>query len=74
MNPGYEAAVLEVFADLVERGLVYRKLKPVHWSIANETALADAELEYHDREDTRVYVLISSWRSRGRGAKGPRGQ
>ncbi len=58
MDPNYEAAVLEVFADLVSQGLVYRALKPVHWSIANQTALADAELEYEDREDTSVYVLF----------------
>jgi len=56
MQPEYEAATLEVFADLVERGLVYRALKPVHWSIANQTALAEAELEYYDREDLSVYV------------------
>ena len=56
MLPQYEADTLEVFARLVDRGLVYRDLKPVHWSIANETALADAELEYVDREDTSVYV------------------
>jgi isoleucyl-tRNA synthetase len=35
---------------------VYRGLKPVHWSVANETALAEAELEYEDREDLSVYV------------------
>ena len=58
MHPAYEAAVLEVFADLVAKGLVYRALKPVHWSIANQTALADAELEYENREDTSVYVLF----------------
>ena len=58
MNPQYEAAVLQVFADLVEQGLVYRALKPVHWSIANQTALAEAELEYEDRQDTSVYVLF----------------
>jgi len=56
MRPQYEADTLEVFAKLVERGLIYRALKPVHWSIANETALADAELEYQDREDTSIYV------------------
>ncbi len=56
MTPDYEGATLEVFADLVEQGLVYRQLKSVHWSIANETALADAELEYYDREDLSVYV------------------
>ncbi len=58
MNPAYEAATLEVFADLVEAGLVYRGLKPVHWSIENRTALADAELEYYDREDTSVFVTF----------------
>ncbi|MDY7094992.1 MAG: isoleucine--tRNA ligase [Acidobacteriota bacterium] len=56
MNPGYEASVLEVFGDLLEQGLVYRALKPVHWSIANETALAEAELEYKDRRDPSIYV------------------
>ncbi|MEZ6192394.1 MAG: isoleucine--tRNA ligase [Phycisphaerales bacterium] len=56
MNPRYEGAVLEVFADLVSRGIVYRGLKPVHWSIENQTALAEAELEYYDREDTSVFV------------------
>ncbi len=56
MAPEYEAATLEVLASLMERGLVYRALKPVHWSVANETALAEAELEYYDREDLSVYV------------------
>lgn len=56
MTPDYERAVLEVFAELVQQDLVYRDLKPVHWSIANETALAEAELEYEDKEDTSVYV------------------
>jgi len=56
MQPEYEAATLEVLASLLEQGLVYRALKAVHWSIANETALAEAELEYEDREDTSVYV------------------
>ena len=56
MNPHYEAAVLDVFASLVDKGFVYRQLKPVHWSIANETALAEAELEYEDREAPSVYV------------------
>ena len=58
MNPGYEAAALEVFARLVEEGLVFRQLKPVHWSIANQTALADAELEYHNREDSSIFVAM----------------
>ncbi len=56
MDPAFEGATLEVLADLVEQGLVYRALKPVHWSIANETALAEAELEYEDRVDPSIYV------------------
>ena len=58
MSPQYEAATLEVFARLVEQGLVYKQLKPVHWSIENQTALADAELEYYDRTDSSIYVLF----------------
>ena len=56
LHPSYEGATLEVLATLLEKGLVYRQLKPVHWSPANRTALADAELEYEDREDPSVYV------------------
>jgi isoleucyl-tRNA synthetase len=56
MAPSYEGATLEVLASLLEKGLVYRQLKPVHWSPANQTALAEAELEYEDREDPSVYV------------------
>ncbi|MGH7178952.1 MAG: isoleucine--tRNA ligase [Tepidisphaeraceae bacterium] len=56
MSADYEAQTLEVFARFVEAGLVYKQLKPVHWSIANQTALADAELEYKDVEDESVYV------------------
>ena len=58
MLPKYEQGVIEVFAGLVEKGLVYRDLKPVHWSIENQTALAEAELEYYDREDTSVFVCF----------------
>ena len=58
MHPQYEADVMEVFARLVEQGVVYRQLKPVHWSIDNRTALADAELEYHDREDPSIFVAF----------------
>src|SRR5262249_7292003 len=60
MSPEFEAETLESFARFVEAGLVYKQLKPVHWSIANQTALADAELEYRDREDPSVYVEFPS--------------
>jgi isoleucyl-tRNA synthetase len=48
MAPEYEAAQLGVLAKLVARGLVYRRRRPVHWSPATHTALAEAELEYPD--------------------------
>ncbi len=56
MSPEYERRVLEVLAEMVAQGIVYRDLKPVHWSVANETALAEAELEYLEREDPSIYV------------------
>ncbi len=65
MQPQYEAGVLEVFAGMIEQGLVYRDLKPVHWSVDNQTALAEAELEYYDREDTSVYVFMQGMSALG---------
>ncbi len=56
MDPAYETGTLQVFADLLEAGVVFRELKPVHWSVANRTALAEAELEYEDREDPSIWV------------------
>lgn len=60
MTPDYEQKVIEVFAELVNQGLVYRALKPVHWSIANQTALAEAELEYQDRMDPSIFVCFEA--------------
>jgi isoleucyl-tRNA synthetase len=60
MAPEYEAATLEIFARHVEKGLVYRQLKPVNWSLENQTALADADLEYKDVVDTTVFVEFAS--------------
>jgi isoleucyl-tRNA synthetase len=56
LNPSYEAAVIEVFRDLVKNGYVYRKLKPIHWCMHCETALAEAELEYADETGSSLYV------------------
>src|SRR5207248_8175101 len=52
----YEAGVLDVLADLVERGYVGRQLKPIHWCLTDRTALAEAELEYHDETTPSIYV------------------
>src|SRR6266700_183623 len=56
MDPTYEAEILRAFAVFVEGGLVYQAQKPVFWSTGAQTALAEAEVEYQDRDDTAVYV------------------
>ena len=55
-QPKFEANVLTVFSKMVKEGLVFRQLKPVHWSIANQTALAEAELEYMDKVSPTIAV------------------
>ena len=54
--PEYEAAQLGAFADMVERGLVYKGHKPVYWCTDCQTALATAEIEYEDKKSLAVYV------------------
>jgi len=56
MDPGYEADILRVFAKLVENGCVYQSKKPVQWSYGAQTALAEAEVEYKDKESPAVFV------------------
>ena len=56
MDPKYEAEILRAFAVFVEKGLVYQSKKPVFWSTGAQTALAEAEVEYQERNDTAVYV------------------
>src|SRR4030042_723546 len=54
--PAYEAGILEVFAELVDKGLLSKQLKPIHWSIECQTALAEAELEYKDISSPSIFV------------------
>lgn len=56
LEPSYEAGVLDVFADLIERGHVERRLKPIHWCMNDRTALAEAELEYQNQKTPSVFV------------------
>lgn len=56
LDSAYEGAQLEVFARMVDRGLVYRAERPTYWSPSSGTALAEAELEYSDRQATAAYV------------------
>ena len=50
LEPSYEAAQIRIFAKMVERGLIYKGLKPVYWSPSSESALAEAEIEYVDKQ------------------------
>ncbi len=58
MSFGYEAAILRTLGDFMKLGSVYRGLRPVHWSIGAQSALAEAELEYKDVTDPSVYVAF----------------
>jgi len=56
MNYGYEATIMRELGKFVEKGLVYKGKKPVHWCSSCATALAEAEVEYADKTSPSVYV------------------
>ncbi len=56
MSRDYEARTLEAFYGFLEKGFVYRGLKPVYWCIHDRTALAEAEVEYAMHTSPSVYV------------------
>ena len=56
MSPGFEAEEVKVFGEMYRKGYIYKGLKPVYWCPNDETALAEAEIEYQDDPCTTVYV------------------
>ncbi len=58
MNFKNEANIVRAMAKVVEGGYLYKGLKPVHWSTVEQTALAEAEIEYADKKSTAVYVAF----------------
>jgi len=56
MNPSFEAEEVKVFGEMYKKGYIYKGLKPVYWCAHDETALAEAEIEYKDDPCTTVYV------------------
>ena len=56
MNKGFEADEVRVFGKMYANGHIYKGLKPVYWCAHDETALAEAEIEYQDDPCTTVYV------------------
>jgi isoleucyl-tRNA synthetase len=58
MNPEYDAAEVGVLRHMVERGYVYRGLRPVYWCFSDRTALAEAEVEYDEHVSPSIYVAF----------------
>ena len=56
MNKGFESDEVRVFGKMYQNGHIYKGLKPVYWCAHDETALAEAEIEYQDDPCTTVFV------------------
>jgi isoleucyl-tRNA synthetase len=56
MSRDYEADIVDALADLLEKNYVYKGMKPVYWCGHCNTALADAEIEYHNHTSPSIYV------------------
>ncbi len=66
MSPEFEAREVKVFGRMFERGYIYRGLKPVYWCPHDETALAEAEIEYADDKCTSIYVKFKVCDDKGK--------
>lgn len=58
LSPEYEAEQIRLFGEMVEKGHIYRGMKSIYWSPSSETALAEAEIEYHDKRSASIYVAF----------------
>jgi isoleucyl-tRNA synthetase len=58
IDADFEARQIELFAEMVKKGYVYKGLKPVHWCPVSESAMAEAEIEYADVESHSIHVLF----------------
>jgi len=56
MDPKFEAREVKVFGEMYKKGYIYKGLKPVYWCPHDETALAEAEIEYKDIDCTSIFV------------------
>ncbi len=56
LQPEFEAKQIEVFGKMAEKGYIYKGMKPVYWCPSDQTALAEAEIEYADDPCTTLYV------------------
>lgn len=58
LKPEYEAEQIKVFGKMAKKGYIYKGKKPVYWSPSSESALAEAEIEYHDKKSASIYVAF----------------
>lgn len=56
LKPAYEAQQIKVFGEMAKKGYIYKGKKPVYWSPSSESALAEAEIEYKDKQSASIYV------------------
>ena len=66
MNKGFEADEVRVFGKMYRNGHIYKGLKPVYWCYHDETALAEAEIEYHEDPVDSVYVKFPMHDDKGK--------
>ena len=59
MDPAFEAKEVEVFGEMFKKGYIYKGLKPVYWCPKDETALAEAEIEYATDTCTSIFVKFA---------------
>src|SRR5580698_2574372 len=59
MSAQYEGVIAQAFVDFLDRGYVYKGLKPVNWCIKDRTALAEAEVEYADHTSPSIWVRFA---------------
>jgi isoleucyl-tRNA synthetase len=69
---GYEAEEIRQLARVARRGLLYRKKKAVYWCFTDQTALAEADIEYQDRTSPSIYVAFRTEAAEGPLGKGAR--
>src|SRR5439155_18657238 len=61
LAPHYEATIVRQLAEFARRGMLYQAKKPVHWCMADKTALAEAEIEYDDKHvSPSIYVKFAT--------------
>ncbi|MGE5371821.1 MAG: isoleucine--tRNA ligase [Solirubrobacterales bacterium] len=65
LEPEFEAAQIGVFGDMAKKGYIYKGLKSVYWCCDCETALAEAEIEYADKQSSSIYVKFPVEDARG---------